>query len=757
MNRTSFSPVLPGLLIFGLAAAAAHAAAPLRPPTPRPKSAIQRGERSLLQRDLAKVKQVDTPFQNPSEAHAVNGRFELVLTPATFDSPGLARLEPTLPDRFELLSYNKERVGPTIRVKRGTKFRIHLRNDLQKGALDPGPNPKDNGSASEAIHGLCATNLHTHGLHVSPTGNSDNIFLVIEPQEARTFEYELLGNHPSGTFWYHPHKHGSVAYQLSNGASGALIVEGTPGDGIPDLDDVPEIAAASAPPHEKILVMEWYTYRISTDQVGRIDASAIYNVNPDQLESCPSIKLSGPAPSNTPNVLAINGRINPTIEIAPGEVQRWRIVHGGWDQVLDLSIVDANQNATTDLQFFEIAHDGLATGDMEAVSPLRIAPGQRSDVLIQAPVIPQGTTATYFIMSPDQQTAAFIATVKVTGNPVVGMKLPDRTQLKPFRPFPPIADNELVTPTVSNGTLEFAFKDPESDPKSVKPVFYTIDYRTFHQQRTEPIPLTLGKAQEWTITARVGDHPFHIHVNPFEVVSYTPACGSPVARDDWRDTLFVQAGESYTIRSRYQDFPGDSVLHCHILDHEDQGMMMQIRLIDPKRPPAPRKGVGLNPASTPAPALKLHDLAGQTRALADFQGQKVVLVFLQGLECRHCAAQLNELLGLARKSLADDFSIVAVSGRGVDPALAVRALGVTASDRFHLLVDEEHRAFRDFGCFDQTPQHGLFVIEKAGVIRFRYIGETPFDNAGQVVEDLRGLTPLSRAQAQSGPARPRAE
>src|SRR5258708_39789220 len=77
-------------------------------------------------------------------------------------------------------------------------------------------------------HELYITNLHTHGLHVSPAGNSDNVFREIPPGASFQYTFTIPPDHPSGTFWYHPHKHGSVAYQMANGMAGALIVEGGP-------------------------------------------------------------------------------------------------------------------------------------------------------------------------------------------------------------------------------------------------------------------------------------------------------------------------------------------------------------------------------------------------------------------------------------------------------------------------------------------------------------------------------------------------
>jgi FtsP/CotA-like multicopper oxidase with cupredoxin domain/peroxiredoxin len=732
-------------LVVGVLAIAAGTSGLAQDPTP--KLNPRRGFITDLQRDFDKAGRIDTPFTLPEDA-PYNGQFELQLNTGMFDSRNAAKEDPSYPTWFQLLSYNKSRVGPTIRVKRGAKFRIRVKNDLDKHSPDPGENPNDIGVAWEAYHGLCTTNLHTHGLHVSPSGNSDNIFTLIDPGCDFTYEYEINKSHPSGTFWYHPHKHGSVAYQLSNGVSGALIVEGSPDDDILDLDEIPEIAAANK--HEKILVLQWYTFIQGTDHVGRIDARSIYNVPPhiNPLRACPSIPANFDPNSQQLNALAINGIINPTLKIAPGEVQRWRIIHAGWDVEHELSLVNEKKQPVQgpDLILQEIAVDGLATGTMTARPQLPIAPGQRSDDLIKAPKIP----GRYFLMStsPDANPPIppmYIATVEVVGNPNE-MALPDPSTLANCNPFKgkEIKDDQLCPPTISNGTLEFAGQDPDQT-KINQPYFYTINYTTFHKQQMEPIPLTLGTAQEWTITARVSNHPYHIHVNPFYVVSYTTPCNKdqqgnliPTPVGLWRDTLYVREGQSYTIRSRFQDYPGDSVLHCHILDHEDQGMMMRIRLIDPNQPPIPGKGaLGLQDAWKPAPRLKLADAHGRNHELAEFAGRNVVLVFFRGVQCFHCSEQLQDLVREARGNLGDDVEIVAVSSRKIaEPAVALKALGVGVADRFQLLVDESHRTFRDFGCFDGQPQHGLYLIDRDGVIRARYVGESPLNDTKEVIRRI---------------------
>ena len=144
-----------------------------------------------------------------------------------------------LDDKVHLRSYNGQLVGPTMRVRPGQLLRIMLRNNLP--ADDPTCKSNQN---MDIPHCYNSTNLHTHGWHVSPTGNSDNVLLDLGPTQTLDYEYYLPKDHPAGTFWYHSHRHGSTALQVSSGMAGALIVEGfrqlkdKPQNGIADIDTI---------------------------------------------------------------------------------------------------------------------------------------------------------------------------------------------------------------------------------------------------------------------------------------------------------------------------------------------------------------------------------------------------------------------------------------------------------------------------------------------------------------------------------------
>ncbi|MGB5636412.1 MAG: multicopper oxidase domain-containing protein, partial [Waterburya sp.] len=130
-----------------------------------------------------------------------------------------------------LLTYNEQIPAPRLEAKPGDKVLIHFTNNLDQ-----------------------PTNIHYHGLHIPITGNADNVFLKIEPGKKLTYEFQIPPNHPSGTFWYHPHLHGLVAEQLFGGLAGLFIVRG-------ELDEIPEIKAAK----EEFIVLQDF----SLDDGGR--------------------------------------------------------------------------------------------------------------------------------------------------------------------------------------------------------------------------------------------------------------------------------------------------------------------------------------------------------------------------------------------------------------------------------------------------------------------------------------------------------
>lgn len=498
-------------------------------------------------------------LEPPEEVHSKHGALDFTLRVAYAEG----RIGG---DAVRLRNYNGKPVGPTLRVRPGDVLNVRLVN-----ALPPNPPGDDHhGHHANVPHGFNTTNLHTHGLHVSPAGNSDNVLINVPPGQEFPYEIHIPRDHPPGTFWYHGHKHGAVAIQLASGMAGMLIVEG-------GLDDVPEIQRA----REQVLVFQQLPY----DERGEVEDF-------DKAFANGAWERSGRATS-------INGQVRPTLVLRPGEVQRWRMVHAGVRATLRVGIVRARPVGAQaelaaqalapltqgEVPLHEIAVDGIALGRLDTLGRVTLQPGYRSDVLVKI-----DEPGRYQLVDlPEQAATGLLAEAEsgkvlaelVVQGPPRPMRLPASSALAGLAPYAPIRDEEL------SGCQQVWF--------NMGGGAFTINDKAFDPHAT-PRTLTLGAAEEWHLTSRRGNHPFHIHVNPFEVEDPEHLVeGKP--RRIWRDTVLVRSSDpaGVRIRSRYTRYIGRFVLHCHILDHEDRGMMQLVDILPGRATPT---GVGC-PASTP--------------------------------------------------------------------------------------------------------------------------------------------------------------
>jgi FtsP/CotA-like multicopper oxidase with cupredoxin domain len=423
--------------------------------------------------------------------------------------------------RLSLRTYEGMVPGPTLRVRPGDVLRIRLINDLP-------PNPDPVLLNMTLPHHFNTTNFHFHGSHVSPAGISDNIFRSMEPGQSYDIEIAVPSDHTRGTYWYHPHHHGSADVQMTSGMAGALIVEG-------DFDDVPEIAGAA----EHVLLLN----EVLFDYRGAIE---VYDTV---------------WPEAVPRFLSVNGQRDPVISMRPGEVQRWRIVHAGHEDNLHIALEKHALHA--------IAFDGIRRSQIDRVESLLMAPGQRADVLVQAGAI--GTYALQAIAN-DQGYASPVgplARIVVDGEPLP-MRLPPAAP--GGAPFATIRDEEIT----NTRRLTLSVEQPESPAAGNYQEFtYLVCGRRFDPDRVDQ-RIALGAIEEWTVVnEHDNDHIFHIHTNPFQMVAIN---GEKLAKRDWRDTVVVPRNGSVTFRSRFLDFSGRFVLHCHMMNHEELGMMQVVEV-----------------------------------------------------------------------------------------------------------------------------------------------------------------------------------
>jgi FtsP/CotA-like multicopper oxidase with cupredoxin domain len=445
--------------------------------------------------------------------------------------------------RIVTRTYSGMLPGPTLRLRRGQTLGLKQINNLP-------PNGPFNGDHNTPHH-FNSFNLHTHGLHVSPSGIADNVFREFFPRGSEGYEphyfstIEIPANHPAGTFWYHPHNHGAVSMQLAGGMAGVLIIEG-------DIDEVPEIAAAA-------------------DVVVCINELKIKN------GTVPDFTKDGVIAPEVGSTFTVNGVVQPTLTMRPGEVQRWRLVAAnGFTRLTPLLTGPLGPRQP---EMYQIAQDGVTfPAPVFVTDGVPMGMGNRADVLVRA--LQPGT----FVLRSNN---IDLMTVRVEGDPVVPpMDVPDTLpQGKPFL-------DPGLAPTV---TREVGFRVDEN----VFPYDHGFPnaYRILGTNETPPSApgvnpllnrrygrfdpdyvnhtLTLGNVERWKIGPTV-NHPFHLHTNHFLVVSQN---GTPLNPPVWQDTLSSSASSEILVK--YEDFTGRAVLHCHNIKHEDLGMMQVINYVNP--------------------------------------------------------------------------------------------------------------------------------------------------------------------------------
>lgn len=393
--------------------------------------------------------------------------------------------------------WNGSYLGSTWEVKGGDTIKVHYINEM----TDP-------------------TNLHFHGSHVSPKGNSDNVLLSINPGETFEYEYHLPPTHPPGLYWYHPHLHKYTDDQVAGGLAGAIMVRG-------NADDIPGIKGVS----EKLLV------------------------------------LTTQDPANSDQVIRmVNNQIKPVLYVRPFQTTRLEIVNASADDFYYFSIPGQKLHL--------ISRDGNTLSHVDDVDAEVMAPGDRIQALFQP-----GWKGEYQVKSLKYNAGSFtypedtFMTIKVAGLPVIPSALP--TTLLPF--------TDLRNAKVDNvRTLTFTEGGTNDNPT------FLLDGKQFDPNVIDQV-MTLGTTEEWHLVNNSVDiHPFHIHINPFQVISVN---GQTIDRNGYDDTFPVPAHGNVVIRTQYKDFDGKYVLHCHILFHEDHGMMQLIEVVKPGNTTAPDNGM----------------------------------------------------------------------------------------------------------------------------------------------------------------------
>lgn len=416
------------------------------------------------------------------------------------------------------MAYNGQVPGPRLEAKPGDTVRIRFTNNL--------PDP---------------TNIHYHGLNISHSGSADNVFLSVEPGETFAYEFTIPEDHPAGTFWYHPHRHGFVADQVFAGLSGFFVVRG-------DLDEIPEVNAAS----EEFIALKDF----QLDDEGNI-------ASPDRMAMMMGREGS---------LVTASGQISPDLSIPANGLLRLRLLNASVSRFYRLKLEQHPMHL--------IATDGGALSEPVEVEELLLVPGERADVLIRG----DQAAGTYRLLNlpydrggMSMMGGGLMDGMNMKGgnstNSGMDMKVMDMPSSNMS------ASNEampLATITYVDSSAEAATNtrriELSMQMSFLQGMAFTLNGKTYDKDRID-VQVPLDTIEEWEIAnvdADRMDHPFHLHAAPFQVISRN---GQPESYLAWKDTVLVRGGETLRLRAAFKDFPGRSVYHCHVLDHEELGMM----------------------------------------------------------------------------------------------------------------------------------------------------------------------------------------
>jgi suppressor of ftsI len=439
------------------------------------------------------------------------------------------------PDGRNAFSFNGRTQPPVLRVSPGDQLKIKYVNDLPA-------TPRESCSVPPCRD---MTNLHFHGLEVSPNAPQDDVLdMMAMPGETLNYTVQIPANHPPGLYWYHTHPHGESERQVLDGMSGAIVIEG--------IDSyVPELRRL----REQVMVVrsrEIEQHAEAEELKRRVELSS---------QTCGS---EPEEPEEPERIFTVNGEARPEIQISPGERQFWRMVNASSDRYLDLELNG---------QSFEVvAMDGVPIALYDRNHPTRVA----DHVLL-----PPAGRLEAIVTGPGAGTRGFLRTRCVDtgpdGDPNPAMVLADAA--------PATGSSPLVGSASTGQPPAYKSIDVTAEEK-VPPRFivtftedkhgFYINGRKFEADAEPMVRVKIGSYQHWRIVNATRElHPMHIHQTHFLAYSEN---GRAVPDPMWLDTVDVPYGGSVDVIMDFTNpvIKGMSVFHCHLLNHEDKGMMAKI-------------------------------------------------------------------------------------------------------------------------------------------------------------------------------------
>lgn len=419
--------------------------------------------------------------------------------------------------------YNGSFAAPTLVVKPGDEIRVKLVNHLSE-----------------------PTNLHFHGLEVSPNGHADDIYLSIDP--GRTFQYafRLPRSAPPGTYWYHSHE---MVPMMKMSRQMARLMKSDKAMAHMQMSPYPGVGSEE---------------QVFDGLSGLIEVEGLRDHLDTQLRHVPErflalrdvqIKdgsiVTSDINSDAPTTRLVDGQLRPTIAIDPGATELWHIANIGADIFYRLQLPGHS--------FEVIAQDGHPVLRTQRRGTLLLPPGKRYDVLVRGATRGTAPLRTLpYNEGDDQYPEATLATLKTTGRRDRPARLPVKIAWsRDLRSERAVRDRTVV------------FSENE------KTNTFFIDGRAYDPSRID-FHARLNTVEQWTIANHTDEiHVFHMHTYPIQLLSIN---GVPVPFDGYQDEIVLPRRGYVVMRVRFEGFTGETVFHCHILSHEDAGMMANIEV-----------------------------------------------------------------------------------------------------------------------------------------------------------------------------------
>jgi FtsP/CotA-like multicopper oxidase with cupredoxin domain len=517
-----------------------------------------------------------------------NSTFRAKFWTRVYNSPGPMAPKDILP------------IGPTWKIRRGDQVTVRLENHMvtPPGHVDHGDHHGNH------LNGYNITNLHTHGLHVSAMYGADYVIEAYGPGEGHTYRYDLHEDHHAGLSWYHPHRHGSTAVQVAGGMCGAILVEDERGTVPDEVIDMPD--------HIMVISV------ISTDMLIFFIPMAADDLMGKDLVLDPL----------RPFCLT-NGQYKPELTVNQGQNTRLRFVHGGMTTGLGLRW----KKNTASCSMHLLAKDGIYVSPApRVINNPYLTSGGRFDIVVKCmgtgmAIIASGEPGA----EPEEPNfksmwgggiAEFVCDLIELHVQASDFNEPDIPTFEAYRPDY-LADLTTYSGEKETWALDFGGTNGECLVNGAK---------YMGPENGPNAEFMVGGVVEFEVTG-IEWHPFHLHVNPFQLVGMNdPTNSGAYVTGDWHDTLLLPPPLTVErVRFATDRYTSHAVFHCHFLHHEDEGCMGFVDINGVEDTRTPLKGHPLNifpPATEEVVAPEIVTVVEESDNNNDDDEEAIMIVVL---------------------------------------------------------------------------------------------------------------------------------